>query len=188
MNSDLKVPLRVTVLDDKELRAIALPGGFVYVTSGVLTAAQSESELAGVLSREIARIAARHAARAAKSSWLSRMILPVTQIAGGIFAGGPANPAAYYGLGYGMEGLSGILGRALTANSEEFQLEADQLGVQYAWKAGYDPAGFVFVPGFHCGQRKDVRHRDTGTPEATSEPLYRDRAPTGTEKTCPSLR
>ena len=162
MNSDLKVPLHVTVLDDKELRAISLPGGFVYVTSGVITAAQSESELAGVLSREIARIAARHAARAAKSSWLSRMILPVTQIAGGIFAGGPANPAAYYGLGYGMEGLSGILGRALTANSEEFQMEADQLGVQYAWKAGYDPAGFVSFLDSIAGKEKTFV---TETPE-----------------------
>ena len=99
--------------------------------------------MAGVLSREIARIAARHAARAAKVSWLSRMFLPVTQVVGGIFAGGPANPAAYYGIGYGLEGLGGIVGRALNGSSEELQTEADQLGAQYAWKAGYDPAGFI---------------------------------------------
>jgi len=143
MNSDLKVPLYVTVLDSGELRAIALPGGFLYITSGVLTEAQSESELAGVVSREIARIAARHAVRANRVSWISRMFLPVTQIVGGIFAGGPANPAAYYGIGYGLEGLGGIVGRALNSNNEGLQIEADQLGVQYAWKAGYDPAGFL---------------------------------------------
>jgi predicted Zn-dependent protease len=143
LNSDLKVPLHVTVVDDVEPRAMSLPGGFVYITSGVIAAAQSEPELAGVLSREIARIAARHAARSASSSWFSRMFLPVTQMVGGMFTGGPANPAAYYGLGYGLESLGGILGRALTGNSEEFQMEADQLGVQYAWNAGYNPAGFV---------------------------------------------
>ena len=143
MNSDLKVPLHVTVLDSRELQAIALPGGYLYVTSGILAEAETESELAGVLSREIARIAARHAARAAKVSWISRMFLPVTQIVGGIFAGGPANPAAYYGIGYGLEGLGGIVGKALNGNSEELQMEADQLGAQYTWKAGYDPAGFI---------------------------------------------
>lgn len=142
-NSDLKVPLHITVLDSAEVRAIALPGGFLYITSGVLRASQTESELAGVLSREVARIAARHASRASKVSWLSRMFLPVTQIVGGIFAGGTANPAAYYGIGYGLEGLGGLLGRALSDNNEELQMEADQLGIQYMWKAGYEPAGFV---------------------------------------------
>jgi predicted Zn-dependent protease len=141
-NSDLKVPLRVSVIDDIEPRAMALPGGFVFITSGVVLAAQSEEELAGVLSREIARIAARHAARASSTSWLSRMFLPVTQMIGGLFAG-PASPAAYYGLGYGLQGLSGVVTKALNSDNEELQLEADQLGIQYAWKAGYDPAGFV---------------------------------------------
>jgi predicted Zn-dependent protease len=131
------------VLDSPEPRAIALPGGFLYVTSGVIRAARSESELAGVLSREIARIAARHATRVSKASWVSRLFVPVTQIATGIFTGGSVNPAAYYGINYGVEGIGGILGRVLNGTNETFQAEADQLGVQYAWKAGYDPRGFV---------------------------------------------
>ena len=143
VNSDLKIPLHVTVLDSADLKAVALPGGFLYITSGVVAASQSESELAGVLSREIARIAARHAARSAKVSLVSRMLLPVTQIVGGIFAGGPANPAAYYGIGYGLEGLGGVVGRAFSRTNDSFQIEADQLGVQFAWNAGYDPAGFI---------------------------------------------
>jgi predicted Zn-dependent protease len=143
VNSDLKIPLHVTVLDSADLKAVALPGGFLYITSGVVAASQSESELAGVLSREIARIAARHAARSAKVSLISRMLLPVTQIVGGIFAGGPANPAAYYGIGYGLEGLGGVVGRAFSRTNDSFQIEADQLGVQFAWNAGYDPAGFI---------------------------------------------
>ena len=142
-NSDLKVPLHVTVLDSPEPKAIALPGGFLYVTSGVIRAARSESELAGVLSREIARIAARHGTRVSKASWISRLFVPVTQIATGIFAGGPVNPGAYYGINYGVEGIGGLLGRALNGTAEGLQAEADQLGVQYAWKAGYDPRGFV---------------------------------------------
>lgn len=142
-NSDLKVPLHVTVLDSEELRAFALPGGFLYVTSGVIRAAHSESELAGVLSREVARIAARHAARSAKASWMSKLFVPVTQIATGIFTAGAVSPAAYYGIGYGVEGLSGILVRAMNGTSEKLEREADQLGIQYAWKAGYDPRGFI---------------------------------------------
>lgn len=142
-NSDLKVPLHVTVLDSAEIKAIALPGGFLYITSGVIRAANSEAELAGVLSREIARIAARHATRRSKVTWLSRLFVPVTQIATGIFTGGPVNPAAYYGINYGVEGLGGLLGHAMNGTNGKFQLEADQLGVQYAWRAGYDPRGFV---------------------------------------------
>ena len=142
-NSDLKVPLHVTVLDSEELTTLALPGGFLYVTTGVIRAAHTESELAGVLSREIARIAARHAARSAKASWMSKLVVPLTQIATGIFTAGAFSPAAYYGIGYGVEGLSGALVRVMNGTSEKLEKEADQLGIQYAWKAGYDPRGFV---------------------------------------------
>jgi Peptidase family M48 len=142
-SSDLKIPLHVTVLDSAEIKAIALPGGFLYLTSGVIRTAQSEAELAGVLSREVARIAAGHATRQSRMAWLSRFFVPVTQIATGIFTGGPANPAAYYGINYGVEGLGGLLGRAMNGTNGRLQQEADQLGVQYAWKAGYDPRGFI---------------------------------------------
>jgi Peptidase family M48 len=142
-NSDLKVPLHVVVLDSAELRAIALPGGFLYVTSGVIRAAQTESELAGVLSREIARIAARHATRTSNAAWISRLFVPVAQIVVGAFTGGPVNPGAYYGIGYGIEGASTLLKSALNGEGAAHQREADQLGVQYAWKAGFDPRGLV---------------------------------------------
>jgi hypothetical protein len=141
--SDLRIPLHVSVLDSRELKAFALPGGYLYVTSGVLGAAQTESELAGVLAREIARIAARHATRRTRMSFLPKLFVPAAQIVAGLFTGGPANPAAYYGVGYGVDGLGGLLGRALNGTDAKFQREADQLGIQYAWKAGYDPTGFV---------------------------------------------
>jgi len=140
IHSDLKVPLHVAVVDGDELKVIALPGGFLYVNSGVLAAAHTESEFAFVLSREIARIAARHATRASKRSMVSKMFLPVAQIATGIFSPG-LNQAAYYGIGYGMQGLSGVVDHMMNSGAEKYQKEADQLGVQYAWKAGFDPRG-----------------------------------------------
>jgi hypothetical protein len=142
-HSDLKVPLRVTVLGSTEPKVVALPGGFLYVTSGVIAAANTESEFAGVLSREIARIAARHATRSSKLKWVSRIFMPVTQIATGLFAGSGINPAASYGINYGAQGLAGLMDRVLDGTDERNQKEADQLGIQYAWKAGFDPKGFI---------------------------------------------
>ena len=68
--------------------------------------------------------------------------MPVAQIATGLFSGG-INPGAYYGIGYGIQGLGGVVDHVLNGSNEGYQKEADQLGVQYAWKAGYDPRGFV---------------------------------------------
>jgi hypothetical protein len=142
VNSDLKVPLHVTVVDSGDLKVTALPGGFLYVTSGVVMATHTESEFAGVLSREVARIAARHAARASKHSLVSKLFLPIAQIATGFFSPG-LNQAAYYGIGYGMQGLSGVMDHMMDGAVEKYQKEADQLGVQYAWKAGFDPGGGI---------------------------------------------
>jgi hypothetical protein len=142
VHSDLKVPLHVTMVESGDLKVTALPGGFLYVTSGVLLATHSESEFAGVLSREVARIAARHAARASKRSLVSKMFLPIAQIATGLFSPG-LNQAAYYGIGYGMQGLSGVVDHMMDGAAEKYQKEADQLGVQYAWKAGFDPRGGI---------------------------------------------
>jgi predicted Zn-dependent protease len=142
VNSDLKVPLHVTVVDSGDLKVTALPGGFLYVTSGLVMATHNESEFAGILSREIARIAARHAARASKHSLVSKMFLPIAQIATGFFSPG-LNQAAYYGIGYGMQGLSGVMDHMMDGAVEKYQKEADQLGVQYAWKAGFDPRGGI---------------------------------------------
>jgi Peptidase family M48 len=154
-NSDLRVPLHVVVLDSAELKAIALPGGFLYITAGLIRTAQTESELAGVLSREIARMAARHATRTSKAAWISRLFVPVTQIVAGTFTGGPANPGAYYGIGYGVEGAGSLLGHALSGENQKHQREADQLGVQYAWKAGFDPKGFVTFLDSIAGRSED---------------------------------
>jgi len=142
IHSDLRVPLNVTVLEGDDIKVLTLPGGFIYLSTGVLLAAQTESELACVLSREIARIAARHAARASKRSLFSKMFLPVAQIATGMFTPG-LNQAAYYGIGYGLEGINGVMDHLMDGAVEKYQKEADQLGAQYAWKAGFDPKGTI---------------------------------------------
>jgi len=140
--SDLKVPLHVTVLDSGDIKATALPGGFLFVTSGLMLATHTESEFAVILAREIAGIAARHAMRASNHSLFSKMFLPIAQIATGFFSPG-LNQAAYYGIGYGMQGLSGVMDHMMDGAIEKYQKEADQLGVQYAWKAGFDPRGGI---------------------------------------------
>jgi len=142
-NSDLRTPLHVTVLDSPEISAIGLPGGFLLITSGLLLASQSEAELAGIISQQIAHIAARHATRTSKRSIVSKMFVPAAQVATGLLTGGVSNAGVYYGMNYGFQGMGLLLDRALVSFNASAQKEADQLGIQYAWKAGFDPKGFI---------------------------------------------
>lgn len=142
-NSDLKVPLRVKVLRTDEINAFALPGGFLYINSGLILKAENESELAGVLAHEIAHITARHSARLMTRATIANIIYQAAQVAALIFTGGVATVGVYYALQYGFYGLGLALSLALLGVSRAFEVEADQLGAQYLWKAGYDPRGFV---------------------------------------------
>ena len=91
--------------------------------------------------------------------------MPLAQIATGLFSGG-LNPGAYYGIGYGMQGLGGVMDRVLNGSNEGYQKEADQLGVQYAWKAGYDPRGFVsFLDSLSGDARTDLVGKEPPLPE-----------------------
>ena len=142
-NSDLKVPLRVTVLNAKEINAFALPGGFLYVNRGLIQEAQNEAQLVGVLAHEIAHDVARHGHRLMKKATIASIIYQAAQIGAMIFTGGVVGIGAYYALQYGFYGLGLALSLQLLGVSRDFELEADQLGVQYAWKAGYNPEGFI---------------------------------------------
>jgi Zn-dependent protease with chaperone function len=141
--SDLKVPLRVVVLQSREINAFALPGGYLYIERGLLEAADDESELAGVLAHEMSHDVARHSYKLMKRATIAGIFYQAAQVAAIILTGGAAGVGLYYALQYGFYGLGLVLDLKLLGVSRDYELEADKLGVQYAWNAGYDPTGFT---------------------------------------------
>lgn len=142
-HSDLKVPLHVTVLQSKEINAFALPGGYLFVERGLLEEVEDEAQLAGVIAHEIAHDTARHGAKLMKRATIAGILYQAAQVAAVVLTGGMAGIGLYYALQYGFYGLGMILDLKLLGISRDFELEADQLGVQYAWNAGYDTSGFI---------------------------------------------
>ena len=142
-HSDLKVPLHVEVLQSREINAFALPGGYVFIERGLLEATDDESELAGVLAHEIAHDTARHSNNLMKRATIASLFYQAAQIAAMVLTGGAASIGMCYALQYGFYGLGLVLDLRLLGVSRDYELEADQLGVQYAWNAGYDPGGFI---------------------------------------------
>lgn len=130
-NSDCKVPVTIKVIDTEEPNAMALPGGFFYVNTGLIALAENESELAGVMGHEIAHIAARHGTRQATRAGLTNLAtIPL------IFMGGWT--------GFGVRQAASVaIPLGFLSFSRAFEREADLLGLQYMYKAGYDPNGFV---------------------------------------------
>lgn len=142
-HSDLKIPLHVSVLQSREVNAFALPGGYLFIERGLLEAADDESELAGVIAHEIAHDTARHSNKLMKRATIAGIFYQAAQIAAMVLTGGVAGIGMYYALQYGFYGLGLVLDLKLLGVSREYELEADQLGVQYAWSSGYDPTGFT---------------------------------------------
>jgi Peptidase family M48 len=130
-NSDARVPFTIKVLDNEEVNAFALPGGFFYVDSGLILAADNEAELAGVMAHEIAHVAARHATKnMTRAQIWNFATVPL------IFVGGPVAYAVAE-----VAGLAVPLG--FLKFSRDAEREADLLGLEYDWASGYDPQGFV---------------------------------------------
>ncbi|MDE3137384.1 MAG: M48 family metalloprotease [Acidobacteriota bacterium] len=142
-HSDLQVPLHVYVLNSKEINAFALPGGYLFVERGLLQAADDESELAGVMGHEIAHVVARHGHKLMERQTIAAIFYQAAEIAGIMLTGGIASIGTYYALQYGFQGLGMLLSLKLLGVSREYELQADQLGIQYVWNAGYDPTGFI---------------------------------------------
>ena len=130
-NSDAKIPFIIKVIDSEEINAMALPGGFLYVNSGLITAADDESEIAGVMAHEIAHVTARHATeQQTKATIANYAMVPLIFLSGGI-------ASAIY------NASSFLIPMQFLRFSRKAETEADYLGLQYMYKTGYDPNGFV---------------------------------------------
>jgi len=131
LNSDVTFPVSFTMIESDEINAFTLPGGFVFINSGMFRLSDNEAELASVLAHELGHAAARHATRQATSrDLIAAASIPLTIFGGWI--GLLAHPA-----------MSIAEPMALFHFSREFETEADLLGVQYLWKTGYDPSASV---------------------------------------------
>jgi predicted Zn-dependent protease len=130
-NSDAQVPFSFKIIDSDVVNAMSLPGGFVYVDSATILAADGEAELAGVMAHEIAHVCARHATRQlTRSQYANFATIPL------IFVGGGIGYAAYEAAGLALP-------LTFLSFQRSFEAEADYLGLQYMYKAGYDPQSFV---------------------------------------------
>src|SRR5712691_4826916 len=160
-NSDAKVPFTIKVIDSDDINAMALPGGFFYVNSGLIMAADEEAELAGVMAHEIAHVAARHASRQmTRGQWANLGTIPL------IFVGG--------GIGYAVRSAAGFgLPMTFLTFQRGFEAEADYLGLQYMYKSGYDPNAFISF--FEKVQAKEKKKPGTLAKAFSTHPQTPDR-------------
>ena len=131
-NSDCKVPFTIKIIDSDEINAFALPGGYFFVNSGLILNADEEAEMAGVMAHETAHVCAHHWARGTTRGQMAQIgMIPVM-----ILVGGWAGVGIYEGAGLAIP-------LTMIKFSRDFEAQADYLGVQYMYRAGYDPQAFI---------------------------------------------
>jgi len=162
-NSDARVPFTVKVIDSGEINAFALPGGFFFVNSGLVLAADEEAELAGVMAHEIAHVTARHGTKQATKGQIAQWAMIPVMI---LLPAGAAGYAIYQGLSFGLP-------LAFLKFSRNAEREADFLGLQYMYKAGYDPTSFITF--FEKIQEKERKSPGSVPKIFSSHPPTKDR-------------
>jgi beta-barrel assembly-enhancing protease len=131
LRSDAKLPFTIKVIDSPDVNAFALPGGHLYVNSGLVLAADTEAELAGVIAHEISHVTARHGVeQASKGRLLQYLSIPL------IFVGGPVGALV-------QNAANVLVPLSYLKFSRGAEEEADRLGLQYMWNAGYDPTSML---------------------------------------------
>lgn len=162
LHSDAKIPFTIKVIDSDEVNAFALPGGYFFVNKGLILAADNEAEIAGVMAHEIAHVAARHAMEnQGKLQAINYGLLATI-----IFGGGIAAPIAQNAGGFAQ--LLSFL--KFSRNAE---MEADMLGVQYLYAAGYDPSAMATM--FEKLNEKNKKKPGTLAKIFTTHPQSLDR-------------
>jgi len=162
-NSDSKVPFTIKVIDTDEINAFALPGGFFYVNSGLILAADNEAELAGVMAHEIAHVAACHVAREqTRGNIVNLASIPLIFVPGGW--------AVYEGT---QAALSIGVPLTFMKFSRNFESEADFLGMEYMYKTGYDPQSFISF--FEKIEAQEKKKPGTLAKAFSSHPMTPDR-------------
>ncbi len=160
-NSDVTFPLSFKLIESDEINAFTLPGGYVFINTGLLRLGANEAELAASIAHEIGHAAARHATRQASRNQL----LGMTTIPLAIF-GGIAGLAA-------RQAVNLAAPMAFMKFSREFETEADLLGIQYLWKAGYDPTAAVDL--FEALESTEKRQPGSVGKLFRTHPLTQDR-------------
>jgi predicted Zn-dependent protease len=160
-NSDVRFPVTIKVIDDETINAFTLPGGFLFVNTGMIRLSESEAELASVLSHELGHVAARHYARqASREQLVNGATIPL------ILLGGPIGMAS-------RQIASAAVPMGMFKFSRDFETEADMLGIQYLYKSGYDPSASIDM--FERVEAAETRHHGSVSQLFQTHPLTGDR-------------
>ena len=131
LNSNSQFVPRIRIIRSEDTNSVTIPGGFIYINSGLIRAAHNEAELAAALAHEIGHVAARHYTRQASlTDLLGYSAIPL------MFVGGLPGLMLQEGASLGAP----LVWKKFSRSAEG---EADRLGIQYAYDAGYDPTAFV---------------------------------------------